>query len=361
MKNKSVLFASAVVACLLTAWPSSAYIKAPPKTLGSVCLESDHICVLKVEKVDTEKGVIHFKHVEQLKGKHDGAAVKHLIKPELDDGTGRANGKPAKIILDWAAEGKTAVMFYFTGGNGRGHVYIDGYWYWVGGVPDKPANWVAAGGEPTQLTIYCGTADKLRDAVEKILKGEEVAVPALANDNRNDLLQRRAKVQDVRASLKIVGADTLDRLANRSDGKKPVVKLEPGDAKPGDKRPDGGKPEPGDKKPDGGTKPALVGTVKAVAADGKSFTLVLPPSEKVREPRPVEIQFTERTKITDGKEAAKIAVGEVASVWLEKGDAKVASVVQIGKPTEKPAPKDNKPGKAAPGTNEKKPDTKGEE
>lgn len=202
MKNTSVLFAAAL-ACLLTAWPAEAYIKAPPRTLGSVCLESDHVSVLKVEKVDAEKGVIHFKHAEQLKGKHDGTAVKHLIKPDLDDGTGRANGKAAKVILDWAAEGKTAVMFYFTGGNSRGHVYIDGYWYWVGGVPDKPTNWVAAGGEPTQLAIYSGTADKLRDAVEKILKGEEVTVPAMAADNRDDLLNRRAKVQDVRATAGI--------------------------------------------------------------------------------------------------------------------------------------------------------------
>ena len=355
MKNKSVLFASAVVACLLTAWPSSAYIKAPPKTLGSVCLESDHICVLKVEKVDAEKGVIHFQHVEQLKGKHDGTAVKHLIKAELDDGTGRANGKPAKIILDWAAEGKTAVMFYFTGGNSRGHVYIDGYWYWVGGVPDKPANWVAAGGEPTQLTIYCGTADKLRDAVEKILKGEEVTVPVMLGDNRNDLLQRRAKVQDVRASLKIVGADTLERLANRSDGKKPAGQT----PALGEKKPGGTKPEPGEKKAE--LQPSLIGTVEALSADGKSFALLLPPNEKTKEPRPVEIQLTERTKITDGKEAAKLAVGQTVSVWLEKGDTKVASAIQIGKSGEKPAPKDNKPGKAAPDVNEKKPNTKREE
>ena len=345
MKNKSVLFASAVVACLLTAWPSSAYIKAPPKTLGSVCLESDHISVLKVKKVDAEKGVIHFQHVEQLKGKHDGTDVKHLIKPDLDDGTGRTNGKPAKIILDWAAEGKTAVMFYFTGGNSRGHVYIDGYWYWVGGVPDKPANWVAAGGEPTQLTIYCGTADKFRDAVEKILKGEEVAVPVMVGDNRNDLLQRRAKVQDVRASLKIVGTDTLERLANRSDGKKPAG------PKPalGEKKPGGTKPEPGEKKPE--LQPSLIGTVEALSADGKSFTLLLPPNEKNKEPRPVEIQLTERTKITDGKESAKLAVGQTASVWLEKGDARVAALIQIGKPGEKPGAKPapgEKPGKPAP-------------
>jgi hypothetical protein len=351
MNKRSVLFAWALAAGLLTAWPAAAYIKAPPQTLGSVCLESDHVCVLKVDKVDAEKGVIHFKHVEQLKGKHDGGTVKHLITPDLGEGIDRTKGNAAKIILDWAAEGKMAVMFYFTGGNSRGHVYIDGYWYWIVGVRDNPANWVAAGGEPTQLTTYCGAADKLRDAVEKILKGEEVVVPVMSGENRADLLQRRAKVQDARASLKIVGADTLARIANRSDGKKPAV-TEPDatDAKPGEKKPDGTKPV--DKPVE---KPvALVGTVKAIAADGKSFALLLPPTEKNKEPTPIEIQITEQTKITDGKGIAKLAVGQVVSVSLQKGDAKVASVVQLGKPGEKPTTKPapgEKPGK--PGADDK--------
>ena len=340
--NSRLLTSAAALAVLLTTWPAPAYIKAPPRTLGSVCLESDHVCVLKVEKVDAEKGVIHFKHVDQLKGKHGGGpVVKHLIKPDLGEMGERSKANAAKIILDAAAEGKTAVMFYFTGPNSRGHVYIDGYWYWVVGT-DNPSNWVAAGGEPTQLTIYCGAADKIPDAIARILKGEEVVVSVMSGDNRADLMQRRGKVLDVRASLKIVDADTLRRLANRADGKKPGVKPVPGDtkpdpnAKPGDKKPEPGpKPEPGEKK-SGGTPPALVGTVKAVAADGKSFTLLLPPTEKTKEPRPVEIGLTERTTITDGKAAVKLAVGQPASVWLEKSEAKVAAAVEIVKPSDKP-------------------------
>src|SRR5262245_39174020 len=92
---------------MLLAWsqPAMAYIKAPPQTLGGICLETDHICVLKVEKIHAERGLILFKHVEQLKGRHDGTLFRHIVKPEV---------KGAKVILDWAAEGKTAVMFYFT-------------------------------------------------------------------------------------------------------------------------------------------------------------------------------------------------------------------------------------------------------
>lgn len=325
MNKRLVLVASlAALAGLLAALPAPAYIKAPPRTLGSVCLESDHVCVLKVEKVDGEKGVIHFKHVEQLKGKHDGRPVmKHLIKSNLGEMGERAKVNAAKIILDAAAEGKTAVMFYFTGPNSRGHVYIDGYWYWVVGT-DNLSNWVAAGGEPTQLTIYCGAADKLRAAVERILKGEEVVVPVMSDDNRAELVQRRGKALDVRASLKIVDADTLGRLANKSAGKKPELNTKPGDKKP----------KPGDKNPVA-QSPALVGTVKAVA-DGKCFTLLLPPNEKTKEPRPVEVRITDRTTITDGKELVKLAVGQSALVWLEKGDAKVASAVQVSEPHRKP-------------------------
>src|SRR5262245_48998113 len=112
------VLASWTAAFLLLAWsqPALAYIKAPPQTLGGMCLETDQIAVLKVEKVNADRGVIFFKHVEQLKGSHDGSVLRHVIKPE---------SKGTKLILDLVAEGKTAVMFYFTGGNDRGHVYID--------------------------------------------------------------------------------------------------------------------------------------------------------------------------------------------------------------------------------------------
>ena len=49
---------------MLTAWPAAAYIKIEPLTLGNLCGQSNHIYVLKVEKVDAEKGLILFKYVE---------------------------------------------------------------------------------------------------------------------------------------------------------------------------------------------------------------------------------------------------------------------------------------------------------
>ena len=356
MKKRSVvLICGLAVTCLLAACagPAAAYIKAPPQTLGSICLEPDHICVMKVDKVSAERGMILFKHVEQLKGKYDGTVIKHVIKPEV---------KGAKVILDWAVEGKTAVMFYFTGGNDRGHVYIDGYWYWVGGVSgskpeDKKAPvdrwWSANQGEPNLLSIYCGAADKLPDAVTRILRGEEVVVPGMASDDRKALEERRAKVQEIRASLKIVGADTLTRIANRTGEKKPGIKPEPGETKPGATKPIGEKPV--GEKPTG-SQPSLVGTLQELMADGKRIIVLPPPTEKNKQPDAVEIQLTKATTIV-----GKLAVGQTVSVWLEKGDAKVATTIQVGKPTEKPTIKpvpDNKgmkPGAEGPAAAPRKP------
>jgi hypothetical protein len=339
MTNRSDLLVLLVAIAFLVAVPpdpASAYIKAPPQTLGSICLESDHICVLKVEKVNAERGAIIFKHVEQLKGKHDGESIKHVIRPEV---------KGAKIILDWAVEGKTAVMFYFaSGGNDRGHVFIDGYWYWVGGsggnTSDKNAPrpdrwWSAQSGEPALLNIYCGSADKLGDAVAKILKGDEVVVPNMSNDDRKALEERRAKVQDVTASLKVVGADTLARIASRSDVKKPGMKPMSDDKNPvvgneklGEKKPGGNKPETGDKRTD--RKPDRVGTIKALAGDGRSFTLQPAATAKNRAPAAIDLQIGEGAMITGGKPA----VGQSVRVWFGKGNANIAVEIEIGKAPE---------------------------
>jgi hypothetical protein len=200
MKNESVrlVLASLTAACVLAACPRpvAAYIKVEPLTLGNLCSQSQHIYVLKVEKVDAEKGVILFQTVEQLKGKPDNTAAKHVIGPKVEG---------AKIILDWAVEGKTAVIFCnVEKGYGRGHAYIDGYWYWM---TYEGKYWTAGAGEPAWLSRYCGTADKLRDPLAKILRGDEVVVPCMVNDDKKDLEQRRAKVQRVRASLKILDYD----------------------------------------------------------------------------------------------------------------------------------------------------------
>src|SRR5262249_5100497 len=225
------------------------------------------------------------------------------------------------------------------------HVYIDGYWYLVFWNIDGKY-WAAVNGEPTMLMRYCGPADKLGDAVAEILRGEEVVVPAMVRDNLPAVEQRRARVKEVRDSLQILGNQKENIDGDRKPG--------PAEKKPGEKKPDDKKPEdpkPGEKKPEI-RNPDRVGTVKAVAADGKSFTLLPAPTEKNKEPAPVEIQITEGTKIVADKEAGKLAVGQTVSVWLQPqkgGSSPIAEGNQIGKPPEKP--EDKKPV-------EKKPDDK---
>ena len=265
MNNRSVLLTVATAACLLVACPqpAAAYIDFLPPTLGDLCRQATHIYVLKVDKVNAERGVILFKPAEQLKGRDavplpDDTFGKQIIGSDI---TG------AKVIFDSAAEGKTAVVFVREGGfKSLAHVYIDNCWYLIVWNRDGKCGF-AWNGEPTMLIRYCGTADKLRDAVESILKGEEVVVPAMASDDRKALMERRGKVLEVRASLKLLGnfkqnidAELLAGLADDKPASPDKPGAKPGDTKPGEKKPEPGA-KPGDK-----TSP-LVGTVKAIAAD----------------------------------------------------------------------------------------------
>lgn len=53
------------------------------------------------------------------------------------------------------------------------------------------------------LTHYYGSPAKLADAVANICKGKEVVVPCLVNDKKEDVVNRTAKIQRLRASWTI--------------------------------------------------------------------------------------------------------------------------------------------------------------
>jgi hypothetical protein len=343
MKNRSFLLRAIAAACLMAAWPrlAVAYVDVTPPTLGALCNDSVNIYVLQVEKASAEKGVILFKCVEVLKGKSDPTAGKHVIPTAIAVGgeksTTATDVAGPKMILDWATQGKSAVLFTVTRGGdpggdvkGVGHAYIDNYWYTLSYNREGKC-WAAFKSELGLLTRYCGPADKLAEAVAKILNGEQVVVKAMAGDNRQELLQRRAKVEDVRASLQL-----LDDPRHQ-------------------KKPDDKKPEPGDKK-SGVRTPDRVGTVQAVAADDQSFTLQPAPTEKDKEPALIEIQIRAGTLIMAGKEPGKLAVGQSVNVRFAKGTGNVAAAIQIGKLPENPEKKPTSEPKAKkPGAPEQKP------
>jgi hypothetical protein len=281
------LRASMVLACSLgAARPTAAYIKAPPPPeLGAMCQLSSYISILQVEKFSAEKRVILFKPLEALKATEeppDATGAKLVIRPDV---------KGSEVVLDWAGEGKKAVLFALIKVR-VGHIYIDGYWYRVSF--DQEINcWFAVADEPDMLTGYCGTAEKLGAAVTKILRGEDVVVPALLGEKCG-----RPVIRDLRASLPIPDNDA------RGKGS--------------DQMPTGRKPD-------------LVGTVQAFSGDGKSFTLSPMPTNKNKEPDAVDIQIDDATTITTGSETSQLAVGQTVLVWLGEGEVKLAATVQISK------------------------------
>lgn len=93
-----------VVAPLLAlAAPVRGYIEAP-HTLGRCVHESTTIVLVELTKVNTEKNLLVFKKVADIKGKHPAAEIKHNI------GQRGFHQREWKGIMAWAAVGKRAVF-----------------------------------------------------------------------------------------------------------------------------------------------------------------------------------------------------------------------------------------------------------
>jgi hypothetical protein len=178
---------------LLTSWlpRAEAFIEVP-MSLGAVIAQSTNILVLRVEKVDKEKNLIIYKKVEDIKGKHPQDVVKHNI--------GRAKlvkDEEWKFTMEWAEPGKIAVMFH---NGGASETCVGANWYqaYAGGEW-----WNQSHGEQLLFRSFYGSPEKLIGIVREILAGKEVVVPCMVDGNKEDLLLRRARVQRVKASLKI--------------------------------------------------------------------------------------------------------------------------------------------------------------
>jgi hypothetical protein len=190
-RKVSLLFALAVAVTLTTAARRAhAYVEAP-YSLGQICNESSNIMVVRVEKVDREKNIIIYRKVRDLKGKDPREEIKHNI------GRGGFNPREWQYTMAWAEVGKTAVFFH---NGGASETCIGNYWYqaYAGGEW-----WNLSHGEPFLLRSYAGSTEKLAAAVTDMLAGKEVVVPCMVDGNKDDLHLRRAKVQRLRASLKL--------------------------------------------------------------------------------------------------------------------------------------------------------------
>lgn len=171
---------------------AAGFIHLPPRTLPELCQKSNHILLLKIEKLDKEKGVIVFVMAKSLKAENSKiTSFRQFI---------RTDSQGVKPILDWAGEGKTAVMFSVETYNGgpfqaNGYVFIDEYCYSVDFNTDGQY-WFMLRAEPGMSSCYTGSVDQLREAVEEILKGKEVAVPTKPPDAKQNPEDR---VKDITA------------------------------------------------------------------------------------------------------------------------------------------------------------------
>jgi hypothetical protein len=170
--------------------PASGYVEAP-MSLGAVIAQSSNVLLVQVQAVDREKNLIIFRRVRDIKGKHPTDVIKHNV------GRGGLRANEWKPQMDWAEPGKLAVFFH---NGGASEICIGNWWYqsYAGGEW-----WNHSHGEPYLLRSYSGSPEKLAGAVAEIIAGREVVVPCMVDGNKEDLHNRRAKIQRIKASLKI--------------------------------------------------------------------------------------------------------------------------------------------------------------
>ncbi len=184
-----------VLALLVLLWagaPAAArYIEAP-YSLGRLVAEATNILVMQVEKVDKQANRILYRKVRDIKGQHPSDVLRHNIA--------QAGFHPREWqnVMAWAEPGKLAIFCY---NGGASETCIDMYWYQAYGAgPD----WAMSHAEPFLLRSYAGKPEKLAMVVEEIMANREVIVPAMMDGDKNTLHLRTAKVQRLRASLKLM-------------------------------------------------------------------------------------------------------------------------------------------------------------
>ena len=186
--------AAIALSLLLTGDRAHAYVEAP-HTLGRIVLESSNIVVMKVEKVDKERNLIVYTKVQDLKGSHPQTTIKHNI------GKAGFHEREWKNIMAWAEPGKTALFFH----NGSAsETCIDTYWYQAYPGGDW---WNHSHAEPYLLRSFAGKPEKLIPLIQQMLAGQEVLVPCMRDGDKNALQLRTAKIQRLKASLKIQDYD----------------------------------------------------------------------------------------------------------------------------------------------------------
>jgi hypothetical protein len=127
-----------------------------------------------------------------LKGNYPQDVIRHNIA--------QAGFHPREwqTIMAWAEPGQTAIFFH---NGGASETCINGYWYQAYAGGDW---WNMSHGEPYLLRSFAGKPEKLETAVTAMLGGQEVVVPCMVDGNKEALQLRTAKIQRMKASLKLM-------------------------------------------------------------------------------------------------------------------------------------------------------------
>jgi hypothetical protein len=181
----------AVALAALITQTAHAYIEAP-MSFGAVIQQSTNIVLMRVESVDREKNFIIYRKVKDLKGVHPQEIIKHNI------GRGGLRPNEWKPQMDWAEPGKIAAFFH---NGGASETCIGTWWYQAYGGGEW---WNHSHAEPFLLRSYAGPPEKLATIIPQLLEGKEVIVPCMVDGNKDDLHNRKAKIQRLKVSLKLL-------------------------------------------------------------------------------------------------------------------------------------------------------------
>ena len=165
MKTLSVNF---VFLAVVMSGSASAYLNAPAEklTLPELLKEFKSIQIVKAGRMDLDKGVILWQHVEQLQGEKDETTFKHLLK--LKDGVPEA--------LKELKPDQTAVFFSQDGWH-RGLVLTEKCWYVVDYEADNQVWRITYTDRWYDFNVaFAGSPAELIAAIRTLLKGDEAIV-----------------------------------------------------------------------------------------------------------------------------------------------------------------------------------------
>lgn len=192
MSRRSVPCALAMLLVLSNA--ARAYVEVP-YSLGRVVQEASTIVLVEVARVNTEKNLVLFKKVRDLKGSFPGEDLRHNI------GRRGFHEREWKNVMAWATPGKKAVFLHQ---GDASETCIENYWYQAYREGEW---WGMSHAEPYLLRTFYGDPEKLAALIERMVKGQEVVATCLADGNRPQLHERKGRVQRLKASLKKLDYD----------------------------------------------------------------------------------------------------------------------------------------------------------